>query len=60
MTSVKEALISTVVFIGMMFSSSPWGTICDKYGRRAGLILSVAFVSYMGVLSGQFKSIELS
>ena len=60
MTSVKEALISTVVFIGMMFSSSPWGTICDKYGRRAGLILSVAFVSCMGVLSGQFKSIEFS
>ena len=28
----KEALISTVVFVGMMCSSSLWGTLCDKYG----------------------------
>ena len=29
----KEALISTVVFVGMMCSSSLWGTLCDKYGQ---------------------------
>ena len=35
----------------MMCSSSAWGTICDKFGRRKGLILAVAWTSYMGLLS---------
>jgi len=51
LSTVKEAFISTVVFIGMMCSSSPWGAICDKFGRRNGLILTVSWVSYMGLLS---------
>ncbi|CBY08424.1 unnamed protein product [Oikopleura dioica] len=49
--SWKEALVSTVVFVGMMCSSAFWGKICDRHGRRSGLILAVAFVSYVGVLS---------
>lgn len=47
----QEALVSTVVFIGMMCSSAFWGKLCDKHGRRQGLILAVAWVSYVGVLS---------
>ena len=30
----QEAMITTVVFIGMFTSSTLWGKICDKYGRR--------------------------
>lgn len=49
--SWKEALVSTVVFVGMMCSSAFWGKLCDRHGRRSGLVLAVAFVSYIGVLS---------
>lgn len=49
--SYQEALITTVVFIGMMCSSSMWGTICDNYGRRAGLILCAVWTFYVGFLS---------
>ncbi|XP_039253731.1 synaptic vesicle 2-related protein-like [Styela clava] len=49
--SWQEALITTVVFIGMMLSSSIWGNICDQFGRRTGLILCVVFTFYMGLLS---------
>ena len=38
LSTVKEAFISTVVFIGMMCSSSPWGAICDKFGQRSEII----------------------
>lgn len=47
----QEALITTVVFVGMMFSSSLWGNICDKYGRRVGLIVCVVWTFYMGFIS---------
>nr|CAB3266744.1 synaptic vesicle 2-related protein [Phallusia mammillata] len=47
----EEALITTVVFVGMMLSSSLWGNICDRYGRRTGLILCVVWTFYMGLLS---------
>lgn len=30
--SWKEALVSTVVFVGMMCSSAFWGKICDRHG----------------------------
>lgn len=49
--SWQEALITTVVFVGMMISSSLWGNICDNFGRRTGLILCVVFTFYMGILS---------
>ena len=29
----KQAFLTTVVFIGMMFSSAFWGQVSDKYGR---------------------------
>ena len=30
-----------MVFAGMMFSSSIWGSICDKYGRKSVSIVSL-------------------
>ncbi|KAL5016875.1 hypothetical protein ScPMuIL_006464 [Solemya velum] len=47
----QQALITTVVFAGMMCSSSLWGSICDKYGRRSELIMCSVFTCYFGILS---------
>lgn len=30
----QQAMLTMVVFAGMMISSSLWGKLCDKYGRR--------------------------
>ncbi|XP_055958029.1 synaptic vesicle 2-related protein isoform X1 [Patella vulgata] len=48
---IQEASITTVVFCGMMLSSSLWGSICDKYGRKKELILCSVFTCYFGILS---------
>jgi MFS family permease len=34
LSSWQLAFITTIVFSGMMLSSTMWGNICDKYGRR--------------------------
>ncbi|KAK3084065.1 hypothetical protein FSP39_007577 [Pinctada imbricata] len=47
----QQALITTVVFAGMMSSSSLWGSVSDKYGRRTELILCSVFTCYFGILS---------
>ena len=47
----NQALITTVVFAGMMCSSSLWGSISDKYGRKTELILCSVFTCYFGILS---------
>ncbi|XP_063971726.1 synaptic vesicle 2-related protein-like [Lytechinus pictus] len=51
LSSWQEALITTVVFIGMFISSTIWGMICDKFGRRSGLIIASAWIFYFGVVS---------
>nr|XP_018673260.1 synaptic vesicle 2-related protein [Ciona intestinalis] len=49
--SYEEALITTVVFVGMMLSSSMWGNICDRYGRKLGLVLCVVWTFFYGFMS---------
>ncbi|XP_032823753.1 synaptic vesicle 2-related protein [Petromyzon marinus] len=49
--SWQVALITSVVFIGMMLSSSLWGNFSDQYGRKMGLKLSVLWALYYGILS---------
>ncbi|KAI7813386.1 putative synaptic vesicle 2-related protein-like [Triplophysa rosa] len=49
--SWKVAFITAVVFIGMMVSSSLWGNISDKYGRKVCLILCMLWTLYYGLLS---------
>ncbi|XP_071946650.1 synaptic vesicle 2-related protein-like isoform X2 [Antedon mediterranea] len=51
LSRVEEAMITTVVFIGMLLSSTLWGKICDKYGRKVGLIVSAWWTFYFGLLS---------
>ncbi|KAG7318543.1 hypothetical protein KOW79_018298 [Hemibagrus wyckioides] len=47
----EVALLTSVVFIGMMISSSLWGNISDKYGRKTGLKMSVLWTLFYGILS---------
>ncbi|XP_015221729.1 synaptic vesicle 2-related protein isoform X1 [Lepisosteus oculatus] len=49
--SWQVAFLTSVVFIGMMISSSLWGNISDKYGRKTGLKMSVLWTMYYGILS---------
>uniref|UniRef100_A0A4W5Q9M1 SV2 related protein b n=1 Tax=Hucho hucho TaxID=62062 RepID=A0A4W5Q9M1_9TELE len=49
--SWKVAMLTSVVFIGMMFSSTLWGNISDKYGRKVGLTMCMMWVLYYGFLS---------
>uniref|UniRef100_A0A914VPD8 Major facilitator superfamily (MFS) profile domain-containing protein n=1 Tax=Plectus sambesii TaxID=2011161 RepID=A0A914VPD8_9BILA len=50
-TSFDEAMITTVVFCGMMLSSTMWGNICDKYGRKTGLVLCSLLTFVFGSMS---------
>uniref|UniRef100_A0A8D2PEL2 Synaptic vesicle 2-related protein n=1 Tax=Zosterops lateralis melanops TaxID=1220523 RepID=A0A8D2PEL2_ZOSLA len=50
--SWKVALLTSVVFVGMMSSSTLWGNISDQYGRKTGLKISVLWTLYYGILSG--------
>uniref|UniRef100_A0A3B4YWJ5 Synaptic vesicle 2-related protein n=1 Tax=Seriola lalandi dorsalis TaxID=1841481 RepID=A0A3B4YWJ5_SERLL len=49
--SLEVALLTSAVFIGMMISSSLWGNISDKYGRKTGLKMSVLWTMFYGVMS---------
>ncbi|XP_026865121.2 synaptic vesicle 2-related protein isoform X2 [Electrophorus electricus] len=49
--SWEVALLTSVVFIGMMISSSLWGNISDRYGRKTGLKMSVLWTLFYGILS---------
>ncbi|XP_034026161.1 synaptic vesicle 2-related protein [Thalassophryne amazonica] len=48
---IEVALLTSAVFIGMMISSSLWGNISDKYGRKTGLKMSVLWTMFYGVMS---------
>uniref|UniRef100_A0A8C6PKD4 Synaptic vesicle 2-related protein-like n=1 Tax=Nothobranchius furzeri TaxID=105023 RepID=A0A8C6PKD4_NOTFU len=47
----QVALITSVVFIGMGFSSPVWGNVSDKYGRKIGLTICMCWTLYYGLLS---------
>ncbi|KAM9735210.1 synaptic vesicle 2-related protein-like [Menidia menidia] len=49
--SYQVALITSVVFIGMGFSSPVWGNVSDKYGRRVGLTVCMCWTFFYGLLS---------
>ncbi|CAL1616032.1 unnamed protein product [Knipowitschia caucasica] len=49
--SLEVALLTSAVFIGMMLSSSLWGNISDKYGRKTGLTMSVLWTLFFGLMS---------
>ena len=43
--------ISVHIFSGMTISSSFWGTLADKYGRRPTLIWTSVFLCYFGLMT---------
>uniref|UniRef100_A0A8C6M6F7 Synaptic vesicle 2-related protein n=1 Tax=Nothobranchius furzeri TaxID=105023 RepID=A0A8C6M6F7_NOTFU len=49
--SLEVALLTSAVFIGMMISSSLWGNISDRYGRKTGLTMSVFWTIFYGLMS---------
>ncbi|XP_040014005.1 synaptic vesicle 2-related protein-like [Xiphias gladius] len=51
LSSYKVALITSVVFVGMVISSPVWGYVSDKYGRKVGLTLCMCWTLYYGLSS---------
>ncbi|XP_067106582.1 synaptic vesicle 2-related protein-like [Osmerus mordax] len=49
--SYQVAFITSAVFIGMMVSSSLWGNVADKYGRKVALTMCMLWSLYYGLLS---------
>ncbi|XP_056639219.1 synaptic vesicle 2-related protein [Diorhabda carinulata] len=47
----QQALTTTVVFLGMMLSSTFWGNLSDRYGRKHALTLCAILLFYYGLLS---------
>jgi MFS family permease len=61
-STVEQAMITTCVFSGMMLSSAVWGKICDRFGRRTGLMSAALLTFAMGSLSSiapNFKTLLL-
>lgn len=50
-TRYQQALATTIVFLGMMISSTFWGYISDRYGRKQALTLCAVLLFYYGLLS---------
>jgi len=47
----SQAFLTTIVFIGMMISSTFWGKLSDRFGRKQALIISGIFLFFYGFLS---------
>ena len=50
-TVYEEALITTVVFLGLFVGSPLLGWIADMYGRRRCLLLTCTWITVTGILS---------
>ena len=46
-----EAILSSIIFLGMLFGSYTWGSIADIVGRRTTLVCSLAVSSFFGFVS---------
>ncbi|XP_076452194.1 synaptic vesicle 2-related protein-like [Babylonia areolata] len=51
LTGLEEAAITIFVFCGMTSTSGLWGSLCDNYGRKTGLVMSSLVTVYFGLLS---------
>lgn len=46
-----EALLSSVIFIGMLFGSYIWGSLADLIGRRTTIVCSLTISAVFGFVS---------
>ncbi|XP_070490620.1 synaptic vesicle 2-related protein [Chironomus tepperi] len=53
----QQALVTTVVFLGMMLSSTFWGSLSDRYGRKPALTLCGILLFLYGLLSAVAPSL---
>lgn len=53
----QQALVTTVVFLGMMLSSTFWGHLSDRYGRKPALSLCGVLLFLYGLLSAVAPSL---
>ena len=49
--SEEQAILSSVIFVGMLFGSYVWGGLADVIGRRPTMILSLTISVLFGLLS---------
>ncbi|XP_068191197.1 synaptic vesicle 2-related protein-like [Antennarius striatus] len=49
--SYMVAVMTSVVFVGTSVGSPLWGHVFDKFGRRVGLITSICWTTFYGLLS---------
>ncbi|KAJ9579863.1 hypothetical protein L9F63_004465, partial [Diploptera punctata] len=50
-TRYQQALTTTIVFLGMMLSSTFWGNLSDRYGRKPALTLCAVLLFIYGLMS---------
>lgn len=55
-TMLQNALLTSVVFCGMMFGSPVFGMIADRFGRRKSLGASLIFLFIFGAVSAASPS----
>merc|ERR1711934_1282796 len=59
LTVAEEALIASIVFVGMFFGSYLCGILADKYGRRIVFLGSALVVSVFGFFSAMSAFYEM-
>lgn len=58
-TDVQNAVLSSVVFAGMLFGSYGWGAFADIVGRRFMLIISLSINGAFGFVSAFSPNIAM-
>lgn len=51
LSAAEESMITSVVFIGMMFGAFFWGALSDLKGRRSGFLFTAMLTFGAGILS---------
>lgn len=50
-TSTDEAVLGSIIFLGMLFGSFVWGGLADMIGRRTAIVLSLLTSAFFGFFS---------
>ena len=50
-TNEQEAILGSIIFVGMLFGSFIWGSLADMVGRRTTIIVSLFFSVVFGFSS---------